>query len=41
MKNLAEVKDSFSNVESKDFHRLAGRMLHHSLDDPTIPRQLW
>ena len=36
MKNLAEAQDSLSAVESKNFQRLALKMLHHGVDDPTI-----
>ena len=36
MKNLAEAEDRLSEVESKNFHRLASKMLHHSLEDPAI-----
>ena len=36
LKNLADAEDSLSEVESKSFQRLAGKMLYHSLDDPTI-----
>ena len=36
LKNLADAEDSLSEVESKSFQRLAGKMLYHSLHDPTI-----
>ena len=36
VKNLADAEDILLSVESKNFQGLAGRMLHHSSDDPTI-----
>ena len=36
MKSLAEAEDSLSEVDSMHFQRFLGKMLHHSLDDPTI-----
>ena len=36
VKNLTEAEDSLSEVESRNFQRLVGKMPCHSLDDPTI-----
>ena len=40
VKNLDEAEDSLSEVEPKNFQRLASKMLYHSLDDPTIQFQM-
>ena len=41
VKNLAEAADRLSEVESKNFQRLAGKLLYHSLDDRFSSRSAW
>ena len=36
VKNLAHAEDSVSEVESKNFQRLEGKMRNHNLDDPAV-----
>ena len=36
VRNLTDGEDTLSEEEGKKFQRLAGKMLYHSLDDPTV-----
>ena len=40
VKNLAEAEGSLTEAESKNFQRLAGKVLRHSSDDPTIQSEM-
>ena len=35
-KVVIDAEDSLSEMESKNFQKLASKMLYYSLDDPTI-----
>ena len=40
VQNLAAAEDNMSEVESRSFQRLAGKMLRHSMGGPTIQLEM-